>query len=74
MINNSPYFNKKNKESDLKTMRYICSVCNNIYDPAMGDKSSGIKPGTLFEELPKDWKCPICGSPKSKYNKENATK
>jgi rubredoxin len=29
-----------------------------------------IKAGTDFADLPKDWKCPTCGYPKSYYRKE----
>ncbi len=47
--------------------KYKCSVCGYVYDPAKGDPSAGIKPGTAFEDLPEDWVCPVCGSPKSKF-------
>ena len=41
--------------------KYICNVCEWIYDPALGDPDSGIKPGTAFEDIPDDWVCPVCG-------------
>ena len=41
--------------------KYVCTVCNWIYDPAVGDPDSGIAPGTLFEDIPDDWACPHCG-------------
>ncbi|MGY0287616.1 MAG: rubredoxin [Thermoproteota archaeon] len=47
--------------------KYVCGVCGYVYDPMNGDDTRGIKPGTPFEELPPDWKCPICGAPKSKF-------
>lgn len=37
-----------------------CRICGYIYDPAKGDPTANIKPGTSFEELPIDWICPIC--------------
>ena len=40
--------------------KYKCSVCGWIYDPAAGDPKHGIVLGTPFEELPADWKCPVC--------------
>ncbi|WP_319476628.1 rubredoxin [Marispirochaeta aestuarii] len=40
--------------------RYICTNCGYIYDPELGDDTQGIPPGTLFEDLPEDWTCPIC--------------
>lgn len=38
--------------------KYECTACGHIYDPAVGDPDSGIKPGTAFEDLPDDWVCP----------------
>lgn len=35
--------------------------CGFIYDPARGDKKGKIPKGTKFEELPEDWRCPLCG-------------
>ena len=32
-------------------------------------RSSGIKPGTKFEDLPDDWICPECGVPKTMFDK-----
>jgi rubredoxin len=49
--------------------RYKCKICGYIYDPEVGDKRSGIKPGTPFEELPDDWICPSCGAPKRSFVK-----
>jgi rubredoxin len=53
------------KEVPLK--RYRCSVCDHIYDPAMGDPDSNIPPGTPFEKLPDEWVCPDCGAQKSDF-------
>lgn len=41
--------------------KYICTICNYIYDPALGDTDNGISPGTSFQDLPDDWVCPECG-------------
>ncbi|ORJ62099.1 rubredoxin [Geothermobacter hydrogeniphilus] len=41
-------------------MRYICSNCGYIYDPQQGDPMSDIPAGSSFDELPKDWCCPLC--------------
>ena len=49
-------------------MQYRCSVCNFIYDTIEGDISQGIKPGTPFEKLPEDWKCPVCGADKEYFD------
>lgn len=38
--------------------KYICTVCDYVYDPELGDPENGIEPGTSFEDLPEDWVCP----------------
>ena len=40
--------------------KYQCR-CQYVYDPAIGDPSQGISPGTPFEKLPDNWVCPLCG-------------
>jgi thiamine pyrophosphate-dependent acetolactate synthase large subunit-like protein/rubredoxin len=39
--------------------KYRCTVCNYIYDEDKEDK--------IFNELPDDWRCPVCNSPRSSY-------
>lgn len=41
--------------------KYICTVCDWVYDPAVGDPENGIEPGTPFADLPDSWTCPECG-------------
>ncbi len=36
--------------------RWVCSVCHYVYDGEIP-----------FEELPEDWKCPVCNQPKSVF-------
>ena len=40
--------------------KYRCTVCDWVYDPAVGDPDHHIAAGTPFEELPDDWTCPLC--------------
>ena len=47
--------------------KYQCQMCGYIYDPAEGDPSRNIPPGTPFEDLPEDWTCPACGAPKAAF-------
>ena len=49
------------------SQKYICTVCEYIYDPALGDPDSGIAPGTAFEDIPDDWECPDCGVKKENF-------
>ncbi len=48
-------------------MKYKCKICGHIYDPEIGDPDSGIAPGTHFEDISDDWKCPICFVTKKDY-------
>lgn len=50
--------------------RYVCSVCGYTYDPAQGDPDNDVKPGTRFQDLPDDWRCPVCGAAKDLFEKE----
>jgi rubredoxin len=50
-------------------MKYECSVCGYIYDPAVGDPDGGIAPGTPFEKIPDNWVCPNCGASKDMFEK-----
>ena len=47
--------------------KYICTVCDYVYDPELGDPENGIEPGTSFEDLPEDWVCPLCGVGKEDF-------
>ena len=40
--------------------RYLCSMCNYIYDEARGEPHRGIKAGTKFDDLPDTYVCPVC--------------
>ncbi len=47
--------------------KYVCKVCDYIYDPEVGDPDNGIEPGTRFEDIPDDWICPGCGLDKTAF-------
>ena len=47
--------------------RYECRSCGYIYEPSQGDSKTNIAPGTPFEELPSDWRCPVCGVRRSQF-------
>ena len=57
-------------EEDLGGM-WQCQIanCGYIYNPAKGDRKGKIPPGTRFEDLPDDWKCPSCGAGKKMFKK-----
>lgn len=44
--------------------QYECLVCGWVYDDKIGDPDGGVPAGTLFEDVPDDWRCPMCESKK----------
>lgn len=44
-----------------------CKICWTPYDPAMGDETRQIEPGTPFAALPHDWKCPTCDAAREQF-------
>jgi flavin reductase (DIM6/NTAB) family NADH-FMN oxidoreductase RutF/rubredoxin len=67
----APSYVEERKEKAPKVAKYKCTVCDYVYDPEQGDPEGGIAPGTLFEELPEDWVCPVCGAGKDEFEKED---
>jgi len=53
------------------SQKYICTVCDYIYDPEVGDTDSDSAPGTAFEDLPEEWECPDCGVSKEDFEVYN---
>ncbi|RRB00902.1 rubredoxin domain-containing protein [Larkinella rosea] len=47
------------------TVVHQCPHCLTIYDPQFGDERQGILPGVLFSQLPADYSCSTCDTPKS---------
>ena len=52
-----------------KMDKWRCLACSYIYDPVQGDPDNGVSPGTKFEDIPEDWVCPVCGVPKTQFEK-----
>lgn len=48
--------------------QFSCDICDFEYLPEVGDPKRGITPGTSFEDLPDDWKCPLCGAGKEHFS------
>ena len=48
--------------------KYVCNVCGWEYDETVGDPAHGIAAGTRFEDLPKDFACPLCGVGKDQFS------
>jgi [NiFe] hydrogenase assembly HybE family chaperone len=54
------YHHAANGLSDRAVLE--CKICWWVYDPAKGDDTRQIDPGTPFTALPEDWTCPDCGA------------
>ncbi len=50
--------------------KYVCSICGFIYDEADGHPDSGVSPGTLWDDVPEDFVCPVCGVGKEMFEAE----
>ena len=58
---NAPTYIKESSNNGYA--KYECIICGHIYD----EEVEKIK----FEDLPFDWKCPVCGVGKDKFKKIN---
>mmetsp|Transcript_44866 Transcript_44866/g.50677 ORF Transcript_44866/g.50677 Transcript_44866/m.50677 type:complete len:196 (-) Transcript_44866:221-808(-) len=55
----------------LSTGKHQCSNCDWEYDVTKGDSmmiGGMIKPGTEFDSMPSDWRCPVCRASKDAFN------
>jgi rubredoxin len=46
---------------------YWCMMCGWLYEEATGAPEEGIAPGTRWEDVPDDWKCPNCEATKAEF-------
>ncbi len=49
-------------------VRYQCTNCLTVYDPAYGDPMAKIAPGVSFKDLPSSYTCHVCDSPKEFFS------
>jgi rubredoxin len=52
----------------MKMQKFMCNICDYIYDPVNGDPANGIEPATPFEDVPDNWVCPVCGVSKDEFS------
>jgi anaerobic nitric oxide reductase flavorubredoxin len=45
----------------------LCTVCQWVYDPALGEPAQMVAPGTPWEEVPETFLCPGCGIGKAVF-------
>lgn len=55
--------NVKTNERKIVMEKYVCTVCQYVYDPEEND-------GVKFEDLPEDYTCPLCNVGKDMFEKE----
>lgn len=46
---------------------YECRSCGYTYVPSKGDSKTNIPAGTLFTDLPSNWRCPVCGASRTVF-------
>ncbi len=51
--------------------KYVCTICGYVYDEEM-QPDSGMETGTKWEQVPRDWNCPLCGATKSAFEPQKA--
>jgi flavin reductase (DIM6/NTAB) family NADH-FMN oxidoreductase RutF/rubredoxin len=56
------------QEKKVLSKKYVCNACGYEYDPEKGNPEHGIPPGTLFDQLPDEWICPMCGAEKNDFS------
>ena len=47
--------------------RFMCLGCGFLYDEEFGLPEHGIAAGTRWEDIPANWVCPDCGTPKGRF-------
>ncbi|MCL1056756.1 anaerobic nitric oxide reductase flavorubredoxin [Shewanella gelidimarina] len=52
--------NNNDAEHDSDCQCMICTVCNWVYDPAIGEPNQEIEPGTPWSDVPEYFLCPEC--------------
>ena len=49
---------------------YKCTVCGYIFDTEKGESRRDVAPGTAWDDVPKDFKCPLCGAVKRMFREQ----
>ena len=57
----------ESKMADEPFKRLMCLGCGFSYDEALGLPEHGLAPGTRWADIPDDWVCSDCGTPKHMF-------
>lgn len=60
---------KREENGEKKRNQYTCTLCGWEYDEEQGYPEGGIAPGTKWEDIPEEFKCPICKVGKEQFKK-----
>ncbi|QIS05595.1 rubredoxin [Nocardia brasiliensis] len=55
------------RSEQTATKAWMCLVCGWVYYETLGVPSEGIAPGTRWEDIPDEWRCPDCGAAKEDF-------
>lgn len=44
-----------------------CSICGYTYDSDKGEEKANLAPGTLWDDVPEDFKCHLCGAKRTLF-------
>ena len=58
---------EKNRTTHEKIAVYQCQDCLTVYDDIYGDDNASVKPGTVFQDLSKNYKCSVCEASTKKF-------
>ncbi len=54
--------------------KWECTICDYIYREEYGEDKSNVKSGTLWADVPDDFRCPSCSAEKSQFYEESMAK
>jgi len=60
-----PLFDQILFEAAMKA--YMCVICGFVYEEEKGLPEQGIAPGTVWADVPENFKCPECGATKADF-------
>ena len=49
-------------------MKYVCDLCGWVYDEETGLPEMELAPGTVWEDIPEDFECPLCSAEKDQFS------
>lgn len=47
--------------------QFECLACGYTYEPVKGDDRGNIPAGVPFQDVPLNWRCPVCGAQKKRF-------